>query len=78
MTRDTGIIMASQKVEHYEIASYGTLVQLAKVMGKEDIANLLETTLEEEKTTDQNLTMLAESKINWEAEQEEEGEDEED
>jgi ferritin-like metal-binding protein YciE len=72
MTRDSAIIMSAQKVEHYEIATYGTLVQLAKVMGNEEIAGILETTLEEEKQTDKNLTSLAESKINWEAEQEDE------
>lgn len=72
MTRDAGIIMAAQKVEHYEIATYGTLVQLAKVMGNEEIATILESTLEEEKQTDANLTTLAENSINWEAEQEEE------
>src|SRR5687768_16491969 len=48
MTRDAGIIMAAQKVEHYEIATYGTLVQLAKVMGNNKVASILETTLEEE------------------------------
>src|SRR3954468_11990507 len=46
MTRDVGIIMAAQKVEHYEIATYGSLVQLAKVMGYDDAANLLQQTLE--------------------------------
>ena len=71
MTRDAAIIMASQKVEHYEIATYGTLVQLAKVMGQEEVAAILETTLDEEKQTDKNLTSLAENNINWEAEQEE-------
>ena len=75
MTRDAAIIMAAQKVEHYEIATYGTLVQLAKVMGNEEIAGILETTLGEEKQTDANLTTLAENSINWEAEQEEEVED---
>ena len=72
MTRDAAIIMSAQKVEHYEIATYGTLVQLARVMGNEEIAGILETTLEEEKQTDKNLTTLAETGINWEAEQEEE------
>lgn len=72
MTRDAGIIMASQKVEHYEIASYGTLVQLAKTMGQTEVAEILQTTLDEEKQTDKNLTSLAENNINWEAEQEEE------
>ena len=76
MTRDAGIIMAAQKVEHYEIATYGTLAQLAKVMGNDKIAKILETTLEEEKQTDQNLTELAENNINWEADQEVEEEEE--
>jgi ferritin-like metal-binding protein YciE len=75
MTRDAGIIMAAQKVEHYEIATYGTLIQLAKVMGNDKVASILETTLEEEKQTDQNLTALAENNINWEAEQEVEEEE---
>jgi len=68
MTRDVGIIMAAQKVEHYEIATYGSLVQLAKVMGYDDAANLLQQTLEEEKQTDAGLTDIAENNINWEAE----------
>lgn len=70
MTRDVGIIMAAQKVEHYEIATYGGLVQLATTMGKDDIAELLNQTLEEEKETDELLTGIAESNINWEAEME--------
>jgi ferritin-like metal-binding protein YciE len=78
MTRDAAIIMASQKVEHYEIATYGTLVQLAKVMGQDEVAAILGTTLDEEKQTDQNLTSLAENNINWEAEQEDETEEEDD
>lgn len=69
--RDAGLIISGQKVEHYEIAAYGSLVQLAKVMGKNDIADLLAQTLEEEKNTDQKLTQLAESGINIGAEQEE-------
>ncbi len=74
MTRDAGIIMAAQKVEHYEIASYGTLVQMAMTMGQAEIAAILEQTLAEEKQTDQNLTAIAENDINWEAEQEPEEE----
>ena len=70
MVRDAGLIIAAQKVEHYEIAAYGSLVQLAKTMGKNNIANLLAQTLEEEKRTDQLLTQLAESGINVEAENE--------
>lgn len=68
MTRDVGIIMAAQKVEHYEIATYGSLVQLAKVMGHDDAASLLQQTLEEEKQTDAGLSEIAENNINWEAE----------
>lgn len=74
MTRDVGIIAAAQKVEHYEIASYGTMVQLAMTMGLSDVAEVLEMTLEEEKETDANLTMIAENNINFEAEQEDEEE----
>ena len=69
-TRDVGIIMAAQKVEHYEIATYGGLVQLAKTMGQDEIADILAQTLQEEKETDQTLTEIAENNINWEAEQE--------
>ncbi|RYY21530.1 MAG: ferritin-like domain-containing protein [Chitinophagaceae bacterium] len=71
MTRDVGIIMAAQKVEHYEIATYGGLVQLAKTMGLDEAATILGQTLEEEKQTDAGLTEIAENNINWEAEQEE-------
>ena len=70
MTRDVALIVAAQKVEHYEIASYGGLVQLAKTMGKDDVAELLQLTLDEEKETDLLLTDIAENNINWEAEQE--------
>ena len=72
MTRDVGIIMAAQKVEHYEIATYGGLVQLAMTMGKEDVAEILNQTLAEEKETDELLTEIAENNINWEAEMEDE------
>lgn len=74
MTRDVGIIMASQKIEHYEIATYGGLISLANTLGKMDVADILGTTLEEEKDTDLGLTEIAENNINWEAEQED-GED---
>ena len=76
MTRDVGIIMAAQKIEHYEIATYGGLVSLARTMGNGEIADILEETLEEEKQTDEGLSQIAENNINWEAEQEGE-EDEE-
>jgi ferritin-like metal-binding protein YciE len=75
MIRDAGIIISAQKVEHYEIAAYGSLVQLAKTMGQEEIAEILNQTLEEEKETDALLTQLAENNINQQAEQE--GEEEE-
>lgn len=65
--RDAALISAAQKVEHYEIASYGTLATFAKTMGHNDIAKLLEQTLNEEKETDSNLTKIAESMVNEEA-----------
>jgi ferritin-like metal-binding protein YciE len=80
MTRDVAIIVSAQKVEHYEIAAYGSLVTLAKTMGQDEIAEILQTTLDEEKETDQLLTAIAENNINWEAELEGEmegGEEEE-
>lgn len=64
---DAGLIGAAQRVEHYEIAAYGTATAFAKLMGKQDFANLLHQTLEEEKKTDEKLTQLAESAINQEA-----------
>lgn len=70
MTRDAGIIMAAQKVEHYEISAYGTLVSFANTLGKTDVAEILSATLEEEKETDSLLSEIAENNINWEAEQE--------
>jgi ferritin-like metal-binding protein YciE len=69
-TRDVGLIMAAQKVEHYEIATYGGLTQLAKTIGREDIADILGQTLSEEKETDELLTSLAEADINEQASQE--------
>jgi len=70
MTRDAGIIMAAQKVEHYEIASYGTLCSFAKTLGMDKEAELLEETLNEEKEADPKLSQVAESSINEEAMQE--------
>ena len=70
MTLDVAIIVAAQKVEHYEIAAYGGLSQIATTMGQDEIAQILSQTLEEEKQTDRNLTEIAENNINWEAEQE--------
>jgi ferritin-like metal-binding protein YciE len=58
--RDAALIGGAQKAEHYEIASYGTLCVLARQMGHQDAAELLDQTLQEEKATDQKLTQLAE------------------
>jgi ferritin-like metal-binding protein YciE len=71
MTRDAAIIMAAQKVEHYEIATYGSLVEYAKTLGLNEAHGILQLTLEEERMTDQGLTLIAQNKINWEAELEE-------
>lgn len=57
--RDAGLIGAAQKVEHYEIATYGTLHALAKKLGYKDAVRLLEETLKEEKATDEKLTVIA-------------------
>jgi ferritin-like metal-binding protein YciE len=69
-TRDVGLILAAQKVEHYEIAAYGSLRQLAKNINKEKISSLLEQTLQEEKETDMLLSNLAETLINQDASRE--------
>lgn len=71
-TRDVGIIIASQKIEHYEIATYGSLKTLAATLGKDDIADILAQTLEEEKQTDELLTGIAENDINYQSSTEEE------
>lgn len=70
MTRDAALIIAAQKVEHYEIATYGGLVQLARTINLDRAAELLDKTLEEEEQTDQLLTDIAEDYINMEAEKE--------
>jgi ferritin-like metal-binding protein YciE len=69
-TRDVALIMAAQKVEHYEIATYGSIATLAAQMGNSQAKDLLGQTLEEEKNADQRLTDIAESNINRQAEQE--------
>jgi ferritin-like metal-binding protein YciE len=74
--RDAGIISAGQKVEHYEIASYGTLRTFAQTLGLDDAALILEEILEEEKNADETLTQVAESAINVAALEEEEAEEE--
>jgi ferritin-like metal-binding protein YciE len=65
--RDVGLIFAGQKAEHYEIATYGSLMQLAKDMDQPEIADLLGQTLTEEKAANDKLTELATSGINREA-----------
>ena len=66
--RDAGIIAASQKVEHYEIATYGTLAAFAKVLGHKDALKLLLSTLKEEKACDEKLTSIADTNLNSKAE----------
>lgn len=68
--RDVGLIFAAQKAEHYEIATYGGLCQLAKTLGYNEVAAILEQTLSEEKETDALLTRIAETDINYKASQE--------
>jgi ferritin-like metal-binding protein YciE len=69
-TRDAGLIICAQKVEHYEIASYGSLVQVAATLGHYRIADILDESLHEEELTDQHLTEIAESKVNPMADEE--------
>ena len=64
---DAGIIAAAQKVEHYEIATYGTLRSWAELLGEDEAADLLQQTLDEERETDKRLTELAEEIVNPEA-----------
>jgi ferritin-like metal-binding protein YciE len=61
---DAALIVGAQKVEHYEIASYGSVCALAEVLGQNDIKQLLEATLNEEKAADQKLNKLAISEVN--------------
>jgi ferritin-like metal-binding protein YciE len=75
-TRDAVMIAAAQKVEHYEIAAYGTMRTWATVLGHDEVARLLEETLEEEKETDQTLTQIAESFVNQASAEEGDEEDE--
>jgi len=64
---DAALIMAAQAVEHYEITRYGTLIAWARQLGRDDVADVLEQTLDEEKDTDEKLTDLAERGINADA-----------
>ena len=72
---DAALICAAQKVEHYEIATYGSLCSWAKLLGEAEAADILGETLEEEKAADEKLTGIAESVIN--VEEKEQGEEEE-
>jgi ferritin-like metal-binding protein YciE len=78
---DAVLIAGAQRVEHYEIGSYGTCVAWARLLGLDEVASLLEQTLEEEKAADKKLTALAEQEVNLNAASErhedEEGEEEE-
>lgn len=67
MVMDAGLIGSAQKVEHYEIASYGTVRTYAQTLGMTKVADLLQKTLEEEAQTNEKLTLLAESHINQQA-----------
>jgi ferritin-like metal-binding protein YciE len=67
---DAGLISAAQRVEHYEMAGYGTARTYARLLGYSDAEELLQQTLDEEKATDEKLTELAESEVNVEASQE--------
>lgn len=75
LTRDAGLIIAGQKVEHHEIAAYGSLHSLARLLGYHDAARLIEESLQEEKNTDRKLTEVAESFINERAKMETDGHD---
>ncbi len=66
-TRDVALILAGQKAEHYEIATYGGLAQIARTLGHKDVAKLLETTLAEEKKADEALSGIAKNSANKEA-----------
>lgn len=68
--RDVGLIFAGQKAEHYEIATYGGLVQLARTLGYTDAAEILGVTLAEEKKADSTLTSIAEKGVNVQAKEE--------
>ena len=67
VVRDAGIILGGQKIEHYEIATYGTLLSFAKILGEDKAAELLEETLNEEREADDILSEIAESSVNLEA-----------
>ncbi|MFN5930638.1 MAG: ferritin-like domain-containing protein [Sphingobacteriales bacterium] len=72
LTRDVGLIISAQKIEHYEIAGYGSLTTLARTYGMIEVADILQESLDEEKDNDFQLTYIAENSINYEAGMEEE------
>ena len=72
VVRDAGIIAASQKIEHYEIATYGTLRQFAETLGLTEAATILEEILDEEKSADKLLTEVAVNAVNLDAADEDE------
>lgn len=74
---DAALIASAQRAEHYEIGAYGTCAEWARLLGLDEVASLLETTLEEEKAADKKLTALAESEINQAAVAEGESDEEE-
>jgi ferritin-like metal-binding protein YciE len=74
---DAGLIAAAQRAEHYEIGAYGTCAEWARLLGLDEVASLLEQTLEEEKAADKKLTALAEQEINQAAATEGQEDDEE-
>jgi len=65
--RDAAIIGSAQRVEHYEIAAYGTILAHARLLGLDDVVSILEPTLEEEKAADEKLTEIAEGVVNLDA-----------
>jgi ferritin-like metal-binding protein YciE len=67
--KDAALIGAAQRVEHYEIAAYGTARTIAQMIGNDEVAKLLEETLEEEKAADEKLTDIAMNEVNTEAEE---------
>jgi len=76
-TMDACLIAAGQRAEHYEIAAYGTLMAWARAMGHDEVADLLEETLNEEKAADEKLTTLAEGGINQQASESAHGDEDE-
>jgi ferritin-like metal-binding protein YciE len=67
MVKDAALIASAQRVEHYEIAAYGTLRTLARTVGLDQVATILQTTLDEEGAADKKLTQIAESSVNSQA-----------